>query len=190
MHDHTLIDVHGRTRTHTHTHTHTHNACRSLTEPQTTVFPPPTPAPTPPHLCLTMLSCRAPKESFLRSPIVGSDPGLPPSGDPPSSESQPQRAHVSGERACHALRTMVDRGVTTTTTTAAPPRPGPHRQPSGSRLPSPHALPRTASRSSDATPQVCRLPPPPPPQSRVIDRLPFLSAPFAPVQRLSLVYRQ
>ena len=57
-----------------------------------------------------MLSCRAPQDSFLSSPIVGSDPGLPPSGDPPSRESQPQRAHVSGERACHEVRTMVDRG--------------------------------------------------------------------------------
>ncbi|KAG7275671.1 hypothetical protein CRUP_009637 [Coryphaenoides rupestris] len=58
----------------------------------------------------------------LRSPMVGSELGLglSPSGDP-RRDSQPQRAHCSGDRACHALTTMVDMGdYNTTSTTCSP----------------------------------------------------------------------
>lgn len=65
------------------------------------------------HLCLTgssaaliMPSWREPQEGRRKSPRAGSESGLLPSPAPPSSVSQPQRAHCSGDRACHAVSAM------------------------------------------------------------------------------------
>lgn len=70
------------------------------------------------HLCLTgftaaliMLSWCEPQERLRRSPRAGSESGLSPSPAPPSSVSQPQRAHCSGDRACHALTAMAAGGL-------------------------------------------------------------------------------